>query len=101
MEVIESWNAERPAVRCIAWLDGQRGSWSGIRSRTLISARAARKQRELYNKEHQEPDDPERKTKKAGGVLPTGEQKGSVRDSRSSPTADGGAGRGVSRLDTA
>jgi hypothetical protein len=30
MEVIESWNAERPAVRCIAWLDLLRGSLTDI-----------------------------------------------------------------------
>jgi hypothetical protein len=30
VEVIESSNAERPAVRCIAWLDGRRGCISSI-----------------------------------------------------------------------
>ena len=39
MEVIESGNAERPAVRCIAWLDGWRDTrmWR-TRESTLLGA---------------------------------------------------------------
>jgi hypothetical protein len=37
MEVAESWNPERPAVRCIAWLDGWRGMLMGVGDRISLA----------------------------------------------------------------